>query len=276
VTNPPPSLSSALGQSELALRVVSAVALGLLALASAYVGGVFFAIVWGVGGAAVAFEWLTIVRASAQFALRIVLAASVFLVALVTLFWSVGAALALTAVAALGAALSTSGRERLWAACGIAYAAVLAIAPVLVREHPHWALGGILWMFAVVWATDVAGYFAGRGIGGPKLWPQVSPKKTWSGFIGGVLAGIGAGYAVALAFWGGDNGGRIIAAGAIASVAAQIGDLGESAFKRRWGVKDSSHLIPGHGGFMDRLDGFWAVSLLAGLGLLTRAALTAE
>ena len=91
-------------------------------------------------------------------------------------------------------------------------------------------------------------------------WPRVSPKKTWSGFIGGTLAGVCAGYAVALAFWGTDYIVKILAAAAVASVAAQLGDLGKSAFKRHWSVKNSSQLIPGHGGFMDRLDGFWAAS----------------
>jgi phosphatidate cytidylyltransferase len=269
-------MSPAPGQSELTLRVISGVGLGVLALASAYVGGLFFAVVWGLAAAAVAFEWLTVVRV-AQPALRIAPTAGVFLAALATLFWSVAAALVVVAAAALAAALLADGRRgRLWAACGIAYAAVVAVVPVLVREHPQWGLGGILWIFAVVWTTDIAGYFFGRGIGGPKLWPRVSPKKTWSGFIGGTLAGVCAGYAVALAFWGTGHIVKILAAAAVASVAAQLGDLGESAFKRHWSVKDSSQLIPGHGGFMDRLDGFWAASLFVGLGLLARAALAAD
>ena len=264
------------GQSELTLRVISGVTLAVLALASAYVGGLFFAVVWGLAAAAVAFEWLTVVRVSSPPA-RIAASASIFIAALVTLFWSAAAALAVVAASALATALLADGRQgRLWAAGGSAYAAVLAVAPVLVREHPQWGLGGILWMFAVVWATDIAGYFVGRGVGGPKLWPQVSPKKTWSGFIGGTLAGVCAGYAIAMIFWGTDHGVKILAAAAVVSVGAQLGDLGESAFKRHWNVKDSSHLIPGHGGFMDRLDGFWAASLFVGAGLLARAAFLAD
>jgi phosphatidate cytidylyltransferase len=130
----------------------------------------------------------------------------------------------------------------------------------------------MLWMFAVVWTSDVAAYFTGRGLGGPKLWPAVSPKKTWSGFFGGLVGGTLAGLMVVSAatglgwlpvapLW------AVALASALASVASQAGDLGESALKRRFGVKDSGQLIPGHGGAMDRLDGFWAVAVLAALGL---------
>jgi len=141
-----------------------------------------------------------------------------------------------------------------------------------VREHPRLGLVAILWMFAVVWLTDIAAYFAGRRFGGPKLWPRVSPKKTWSGFFGGLVAGVAAGGIVVLVA------GRfgvaapvsfaiVVLLSAVASVLSQLGDLGESALKRRFGAKDSGVLIPGHGGVMDRLDGFWAAAALIGLVL---------
>jgi phosphatidate cytidylyltransferase len=143
----------------------------------------------------------------------------------------------------------------------------------LVREHPNLGLSGLLWMFAVVWATDIVAYFTGRSLGGPKLWPRVSPKKTWSGFLGGVTAAAIAGFLVA---WSVQRLGvmppfslrNVIMLSIVASVASQLGDLGESALKRHCDVKDSSHLIPGHGGVMDRLDGFWAVALILGMVLL--------
>ena len=105
-----------------------------------------------------------------------------------------------------------------------------------------------------MWVTDIGGYVAGRGIGGPKLWPRISPKKTWAGAIGGFLASlvVAGGFA---AFALGKTG-PLLVLGAILSIASQLGDLFESAVKRRFGVKDSSHIIPGHGGLMDRLDGF--------------------
>jgi len=126
-----------------------------------------------------------------------------------------------------------------------------------------------------VWATDIGGYVAGRGIGGPKLWPRVSPKKTWAGAIGGFLASliVAAGFVVidsnkadpALTL----KMGPLLLLAAVLSIASQLGDLFESAVKRRFGVKDSSRIIPGHGGLMDRLDGFVAAVVLAAfLGFL--------
>ncbi|HEX2509931.1 MAG TPA: phosphatidate cytidylyltransferase, partial [Microvirga sp.] len=109
--------------------------------------------------------------------------------------------------------------------------------------------------------------------GGPKLWPRVSPKKTWSGFAGGLVGAVLCGSAVAgvatALGWTPLAGLPAVAlASAVASVASQLGDLGESALKRHFDAKDSGHLIPGHGGAMDRLDGFWAVCVLVGLALL--------
>jgi phosphatidate cytidylyltransferase len=133
----------------------------------------------------------------------------------------------------------------------------------------------LLFVLAVVWATDIGGYFAGRGIGGPKLWPTVSPKKTWAGAIGGFTASLAV--ALLVAIFDPHRGdpalalrtGPLLALAAVLSIAAQFGDLFESAVKRRFGVKDSSHLIPGHGGLMDRLDGFIAAIVLAAiLGVL--------
>ena len=128
---------------------------------------------------------------------------------------------------------------------------------------PQFGFVAIIFLFAVVWATDIAAYFVGRAIGGPKLAPRVSPNKTWSGAIGGLRgrrAGSGAGRAVQRRRrlrWS-----AVVVAIAL-SIAAQAGDLFESAFKRRFGAKDASGLIPGHGGLMDRLDGFVAAAVLA-------------
>ena len=125
-------------------------------------------------------------------------------------------------------------------------------------------------LFAVVWGTDIFAYFGGRLIGGPKLWPAVSAGKTWSGTITGVVSGAALGLAAARA---GVGEGLALAPMFLTCLAmaavSQAGDLFESAIKRRYGVKDSSNLIPGHGGVMDRLDGFtFAVIFTAGLGLV--------
>ncbi len=177
----------------------------------------------------------------------------------------------MTAAAALLGALSAPfvrGRLPL-ELCGVAYALAFAVITPALRDWPVAGLALILWSFAVVWLTDIAASFTGRRLGGPKLMPRVSPKKTWSGAIGGTLAGTVAG--ALIWSWAATGGfgvnGRVLAASLAASVASQAGDLYESALKRRFGTKDSSGLIPGHGGFLDRLDGYWAVLVLAGLAL---------
>ena len=132
-----------------------------------------------------------------------------------------------------------------------------------MRLDPASGFAALMLVLLAVWATDIGGYFAGRLIGGPKLWPRVSPKKTWAGAIGGFVASLGVAGGFAAAGLG-----KIIPLlrlGAILSIASQLGDLFESAVKRRFGVKDSSHIIPGHGGLMDRLDGFVAAIVLAAI-----------
>ena len=161
-----------------------------------------------------------------------------------------------------------------WMLAGIFYAASLFAAPVLLRGDAEFGLIAILLLFTVVWGTDILGYFAGRSFGGPKLWPAVSPKKTWSGALAGTLGSIIL--AVAMAWSLGQPGyGTFAAVGLLLSVVAQLGDLLESWIKRKFGAKDASQLIPGHGGVMDRLDGFWAAALLGCLIGLARGGLDA-
>jgi phosphatidate cytidylyltransferase len=155
-----------------------------------------------------------------------------------------------------------------WILSGIIYAATLLAAPLVLRHDAIYGFAAIVMLFAIVWTTDVLGYFAGRAIGGPKLMPAVSPKKTWSGALAGTF---GATLVAVLAAHGlGAVNLMPIASVAFGlSVVAQAGDLLESWVKRRFGAKDASHLIPGHGGVMDRLDGFWAAAVAGCLiGLL--------
>jgi phosphatidate cytidylyltransferase len=141
------------------------------------------------------------------------------------------------------------------------------MASVLVRLDQTYGFVALMLILLVVWVTDIGGYFAGRGIGGPKLWPRVSPKKTWAGAIGGFAASLAV--AGGFAVFGLSKTGPLLLLGAVLSMASQLGDLFESAVKRRFGVKDSSHIIPGHGGLLDRLDGFVAAVVLAAIfGLL--------
>jgi phosphatidate cytidylyltransferase len=259
---------------ELATRVFSALLLAILALAAAYLGGPLLALFWLAAGLGVLVEWLTMTKVEPKRVLVPFLCAALVFLTIIDLA-SAGMALALLGAAvAIGSCLllGRAAGDRTWAAAGFAYAAVISLVPPAVRHQPDTGLAWLLWMFAVVWTTDVVAYFVGRRFGGPKLWPRMSPKKTWSGFAGGLLGGTLAGCAIiqlALGEWDERPDWAVVAAvSALASVASQLGDLGESALKRRFDVKDSGHVIPGHGGVMDRVDGFWAVAALAGLWLL--------
>lgn len=149
-----------------------------------------------------------------------------------------------------------------WKFPGFLYAATALAAPVVLRMDSEMGLAAIVWLFAVVWISDVMAYVCGRLIGGPKLWPAVSPKKTWAGFIGGTAFSAAAATGVAMAF-GAPALWPVAAVSLGAAIVSQGGDLFESSLKRRFGVKDSGTLIPGHGGFMDRLDGFVLAGLFA-------------
>jgi phosphatidate cytidylyltransferase len=220
--------------SDLTLRVISAAALAPVAIGAAYFGGPLFSLFWIIAGAGVLWEWTQLVAAGR---------------------------------------LSPS-EKRLWLAGGALYAAVLAAAPILLRRDPEFGFVAIVLLFAVVWTTDIAAYFAGRLIGGPKLWPKASPKKTWSGALVGTAAAIIAATAVAHAA-GIGNLAAIAALSLVLSAASQVGDLFESTIKRRFGAKDASKLIPGHGGLMDRLDGFVAAAAVAAVIALARGGLSA-
>jgi len=270
-----PVLAPKAPSSELKTRVLSAIVMIALALAAAYWGGWPFALFWLAAGLAMMVEWTDMTGIEPR---RIVQAVFGLGLMALTLLYLSGASFAVGAATGLiflilGAVLTRGAQDKLWAASGFAYAAIIVVVPPMVRDYPGIGILGLIWMFAVVWATDIAAYFTGRAIGGPKLCPAISPKKTWSGFLGGLMAATLAGL---LVVWAGGRFGvthsfqpwGTIVLSMIASIASQIGDLGESALKRHCDVKDSSHLIPGHGGVMDRLDGFWAVSLIIGIVLL--------
>jgi phosphatidate cytidylyltransferase len=245
--------------SNLVMRIVAALVLAPLALALAYVGGWMWALLVTLASIGLFVEWLTVVGAG-QVALSaagtIALAIMGFCVALGWL--TLAAVIGLLALIWI-ALLAKDGRS--WAAAGFIYAVAALVASILLRQDPVNGFAAVMFVLLVVWATDIGGYFAGRSIGGPKLWPRVSPKKTWAGALGsffaslavaGGFAALGLGKAIPL-----------LALGAVLSVLSQAGDLFESAVKRRFGVKDSSQLIPGHGGLMDRLDGFIAAVVAA-------------
>ena len=249
---------------ELCLRVGSALVLVPLAVGSAYVGGPPFLALWALAAAITLGEWTALVGEPRR-APILALGAAGFASAAVLfgLRWP-GTALALLALGAVAVAGLASAGRRAWILAGGAYAGAMLAAPAVLRGDAEFGFLAVLLIFGVVWTTDVMAYFLGRALGGPKLWPAVSPKKTWSGAVGGAVAATIAGSG--LAAWAGLDRLAVLAwVCAALSVAAQAGDLFESALKRRFGAKNASGLIPGHGGLMDRLDGFVAAAVVATL-----------
>jgi phosphatidate cytidylyltransferase len=263
-----PAAAGESSSRNLLMRVVVAAVLIPLAVAIAYAGGWFWAALVTAAAIGLFVEWLSVVGLAGATALSI---RGGVALALGGICFAVGRIDAALIVLALGliSVLWTAPERRGWAAAGFCYAAAAEIASVLLRLDPAKGFAALMFVLVIVWVTDSGGYFAGRGIGGPKLWPSVSPKKTWAGAVGGFAASL----AVAGAFAAFDLGRTVplLVSAAILSVASQLGDLFESAVKRRFGIKDSSHLIPGHGGLMDRLDGFVAAVVLAAIFGFLRA-----
>jgi len=249
---------------DLGLRIASGAALALIVLAALWAGVLPFAIVVGIVGVLVAWEWGRIVRSAAGVDAILIIQATAVVVSVLLAAWSLaGLGFILVLVAAIISALLAFGERGHMAAIGALYAGLPAVS--LVWFH-HGAAGflAVLFLLLAVWATDTGAYFAGRLIGGPKLMPRISPNKTWSGLAGGVIAGSLVGLVLALvrpelpmAY--------MMVAGALLGVVSQAGDLLESALKREYGVKDASTLIPGHGGFMDRIDGLAAAVVAAAI-----------
>ncbi|TPW31217.1 phosphatidate cytidylyltransferase [Pararhizobium mangrovi] len=241
---------------DLGRRAASALVMGVVVLVATWFGGLAFRILMAVAAVLVFHEWAGIVGARVLHEKVAIFAGlAVVLCALAIVFHHGEIAMALAVIAAVCvAAWQRLARRRLWLAGGIVYAVVPAVALAVLRGDGGQGLVAILGLFAVVWTSDIAAYFVGRRVGGRKLAPRISPGKTWSGAVGGTLAGIVVGTAV---FSIGEGGGPIVWLGLVClalSVCGQAGDLFESWIKRRFGVKDSSRLIPGHGGLMDRID----------------------
>jgi phosphatidate cytidylyltransferase len=260
-----PAAAAEKGSRNLMMRVLAALVLAPAAIAIAYAGGWLWLGLVTLAAIGLYVEWLTIVGARAP---RVMAAGIITLVG--AAIWlgigRIGPTYVIVALGVIVAAL-LSPHRRGWAALGGCYAFAALIASVLLRLDQVWGFTALMFVLLIVWVTDIGGYFAGRGIGGPRLWPRVSPKKTWAGAIGGfALSLVVAGGFVA---FGLGQAGPLLLLAAVLSIASQLGDLFESAVKRRFGVKDSSHIIPGHGGLMDRLDGFVAAVVLAAIfGLL--------
>lgn len=248
--------------SELRTRAIVGVVLIAVALGALLSGGLLFWVLLSAAGVLMQAEWADLSGASADHKKLSMYAVSVPLAILCPL----AAGLSWFAIGLLVAAflfvIVATRSVRL--ALGVIYVCLPVMALLFLRgQVPNvFGLTLALWALALVWATDIGAYFAGRSIGGPKLAPRISPSKTWSGLGGGVLAALLVGFALHR-FAGLPI--ELAAASGLLAVAAQGGDLLESAMKRRAGVKDSGSLLPGHGGVMDRLDGVATAAPLAAL-----------
>jgi phosphatidate cytidylyltransferase len=251
--------------SALRTRVVSALILAPVALIPAYLGGHVWDVLVAIMGACMAWEWARLCgggRVSRAGALSMAIAPAAVVVAalpgagVIPALAIVGAGVVLVG---LGASLE-GARSPIWPAAGVAYVGVPCLAMAWLRAMPDHGLATLLWVLALVWATDTGAYIAGRGLGGPKLAPRISPNKTWAGLIGGMVAAAMTGVAASFLLENAEAWIIVPVSAALAAV-EQAGDLFESAVKRHFGVKDSSRLIPGHGGVLDRVDGLLAVSV---------------
>lgn len=253
-------------------RLGSALVLGPFVMLVAVVGGWAFSTLVALSAVILLWEWLRMIGAKPRTPLLVIGGAALVGAILLLAIRPPPAAIGMVVLGAITAALvARSNRERrTWAPFGVLYAGALALPTLVLRDDGSFGLVSLVWLLAVVWSTDIAAYFCGRLIGGPKLWPRVSPNKTWAGSLGGAFFGMLAGMAT-LYLAGVETALLAAPVALLASFASQGGDLFESAMKRRFQVKDSSRLIPGHGGLMDRLDGFIAAAALALLIGLIRA-----
>ena len=255
-----PAPARAGGRAELLPRVASALVMAAAALSLAWLGGPAFDAFWFLAALAVLWEWHGLVGTPRRVPLTVLGGGALAVATALASCGDPGRALLGLLLGSAVTALLCGGHRRVLASAGPLYAGVLALAVPLLRHSALDGMAIVLWLFAVVWGTDTLAFFGGRLLGGPKLAPRLSPSKTWSGFAVGVCSGALFGLAVAphpsVAL-------LVLAAGFAAGALAQAGDLFESSLKRRCGAKDAGSLIPGHGGIMDRLDGFIAASALA-------------
>lgn len=267
MTAPTKAASGTIG-SDLRVRAASGLVLALIGVAAVHAGGVWFLGLVGVVGLLLVYEWNRITLGNGL-GLVAFCHAALFLATLAAAVS--GRFDAALGVVAAGIPLSVlvaqmRGRGALWPGLLLPYVAWPCLALLWLRYDAARGTEQVYWLLATIWATDTGAYAAGRTIGGPKLAPRISPKKTWAGLIGGVAAAALAGGLTA-ALVGLPHALGLAVVSMVVGAWSQVGDLCESAMKRHFGVKDSSNLIPGHGGFLDRLDGLLFAAPVAALGI---------
>lgn len=254
---------------DLRKRAVTAALLGPAALACMWLGGEWWAGLMALCVAGLAWEWVRLCGGSTRTLPGVLLPAIVLLAGLLAVlqFPLLG-----LVVLVAGAAVAQASARRikgpvppLWLGFGVLYIGLTGVALIELREDDHVGRANVIFLFLVVWASDISAYLAGRALGGPRLLPAISPNKTWSGALGGLVGAMAIGFMTAASFSSSLDMAWVLSVAAMLGVAAQAGDLLESWIKRQFGVKDSSGLIPGHGGLLDRLDGVLAAAPVAAL-----------
>lgn len=246
--------------SSLQQRVISACVLAPIAVAALIYGGWGFILFLALAGIAMCYEWC-----DASLSMRKPFFTAILVIVLLAALVLAGegemqeAFYILMAGAALFLLLGffmLPGKDRIWALLGPLVIGVPTLSLVLLRMMPERGFILTFGLFLVIWATDIAAYFSGKGIGGPKIAPSISPNKTWAGLVGGMIGAMIAAFLVSRTLSGEPVAAfAALGSGAICAILAQTGDFAESAWKRKFGIKDASNLIPGHGGVLDRLDG---------------------
>jgi phosphatidate cytidylyltransferase len=253
----------------LTLRILSALVLAPIAVAAVWFGSPWLPLLTAIAAAGMAWEWARLCRGGRVGTTGAVLIAAVLVAIIVAVAAGIGPAIAVAAAAAaivFWIATREQEPEPRWFALGLLWIALPCVLLLWLARAEGAGRLTLLWVFAIVWATDIGAYMVGRRIGGPLLAPHWSPRKTWAGIIGGAGCAALAGWATA-GMLGVSSALPLVLVSAGLAIVEQFGDLAESVAKRRFGVKDSSGLIPGHGGLLDRLDGLLAV--IPAVALLT-------
>jgi phosphatidate cytidylyltransferase len=267
--SPAPQAAAKPGKNwrDLRKRALSAILLAPAALLCVWLGANAYTVLLALGAAILTWEWVhlcglkTAKMPGAGVPVAVFLAGTLAVLELPLASWLVLLAgfLLTWAWAERLRGRDRPGQPALRLALGVLYIGVAGLCLIELRHENEAGRANLLFLLLVVWASDIGAYLAGRAFGGPLLWPQVSPAKTWTGAAGGLLLAMGIGSFVAVQLAPGSPW-RAAAAAAVLAVATQAGDLLESAIKRHFKVKDTSSLIPGHGGLLDRLDGLLAAA----------------
>lgn len=244
-------------------RIIFGVLLAGLALALLWAGPVPFAFAILAVSLIMAWEWGRVVRGTDQDVTMLVHAVAVTAAIGLASIGYAGLGAAAILIGAIIVALLQFGAHPVLSTLGVLYTGLPAVALLWLRSQDPNGLYVVVFLFLIVWSTDTFAYLSGRLIGGPKLAPSISPKKTWAGLIFGVAAAMVVTWLFAR--WLGAPPLALCGFAGVLAIISQVGDLGESALKRRFGIKDSSALIPGHGGFLDRVDSLVPVAVAAPL-----------